>query len=91
MVNNVATVYDYLLPSKASLDIAGANGFSLNVQTFTIPAIYGHTAEQATPMYAVPLPGNKCIMDKLSVSFLVSENLESWLELHEWMMGIYQQ
>lgn len=86
---SVINTLDYLLPSKASLDVIGADGFSLNVQTFKIPAVYGYTATQATPLAMRPLPGNKMIYPRLEVSFIVTENLESWLEIHNWMRGLY--
>jgi hypothetical protein len=81
---------NYLLPSKATLDIMGAENFSFNVQIFKIPRLYGFISEHPTPHLTVPIPGNKLVYDVLEVSFLISENLESWLELHNWMRGIYQ-
>jgi hypothetical protein len=80
---------DYLLNTKASFDIAGANAFSTNVQTFTIPSIYGYVAEQPTPMASAPLVGNKAIFGYIDISFLVTENMQSYLEIYNWMMGIY--
>lgn len=80
---------NYLLPTKASLDVIGASGFSLNVQTFQIPTIFGYVAEQPTPNAIRPLPGNKMIYDTLKISFLVNENLEAWLEMHNWIRGCY--
>lgn len=81
--------FNYLLPSKASLDIIGAEQFSINVQTFKVPRIYGYVAEQATPMYMRPLPGNKLSYGLLEVSFIVTENIQSWLDIESWMRGIY--
>jgi hypothetical protein len=86
---SVVNQLDYLLPSKASLDVMGAVPFSINIQTFKVPSIYGHVADHATPMYMRPLPGNKMVYDLLEVSFLVTENLQSWLSIHHWMRGIY--
>jgi hypothetical protein len=86
---SVVNQLDYLLPTKASLDIIGANGFSINVQTFKIPTLFGYVAEHATPMAMRPLPGNKLVYNVLEASFLVSENLQSWIELHDWMRGCF--
>lgn len=80
---------DYLLSTKASFDIAGVNTFSTNVQTFTIPSIYGYVAEHPTPMASAPLPGNKAIFGYMDISFLVTENLQSYIEMVNWMRGIY--
>ena len=80
---------NYLLPSKASLQVHGAQTFSINVQNFKIPRMYGYVSEQPTPLINAPLPGNKLVYDLLEVSFLVTENIASWKELHDWMRGIY--
>jgi hypothetical protein len=86
---SVSNQLDYLLPSKASLDVMGAVPFSINVQKFKVPSMYGYVAEHPTPMYARPLPGNKMTYDILEISFLVTENIQSWKVLHDWMRGIY--
>lgn len=80
---------NYLLPTKATMSFFGAKTFSFNVQTYKIPKMFGYIAEQPTPHLAVPLPGNKLVYDLLEISFLITENLESYLELYNWMRGIY--
>lgn len=81
---------DFLLNTKASFDIAGVNAFSTNVQTFTIPSIYGYVAEQPTPFASIPYPGGKAIYGYMDISFLVTENLKSYIEINDWIRGIYQ-
>lgn len=80
---------NYLLPSKASLDFGGNKVFSLNVQQFKIPRLYGYVSEQPTPHLSIPIRGNKMVYDLLEVSFIVTENLESWIEIHKWMRELY--
>lgn len=80
---------NYLQPSKATLSVYGAEEFSFNVQTFKIPKIFGYTVEQPTPNLSIPLPGNKLVYDLLEVSVIVTENLESYLNILNWMYGIY--
>lgn len=81
---------NYLLPSKASLDISGAVPFSISVQSFKIPKVYGNIATQSTPMASRPLPGNKLDFGLLEVSFVVTEDLQSWTNIFNWLRGIYQ-
>lgn len=86
---NLPIELNYLQSTKATLDIFGAESFSFNVQQFKIPRLYGYIAEQPTPHLSVPLPGNKMVYDVLEVSFLISENISSWMNIHRWMRGIY--
>lgn len=85
----MATELNHLLPTKASLSIHGAQEFSFNVQNFKIPRMYGYITEQPTAIIDAPLPGNKLVYNLLEVSFLVTENLESWKNIHDWMRSIY--
>lgn len=80
---------NYLLPTKATLDVIGAENFSLTVQNFKIPKVFGYIVEQPTPNLSVPLPGNKLVYSTLEVSIIVTENLKSWKEIHDWMTEIY--
>lgn len=80
---------DFLLNTKASFDIIGANAFSTNIQKFTIPSVYGYEAIHVTPMANAPLPGNKADFGYMEITFLVTENMESYLEIINWARGIY--
>lgn len=80
---------NYLQPSKATLDVIGADTFSITIQNYKIPRIFGYIAEQSTPKLTIPVIGNKLVYDVLEASFLVTENLESYIELHNWMRKCY--
>lgn len=80
---------NYLLPSKATIDVIGAKTFSISVQNYKIPRVFGYISEQMTPKLNIPIIGNKMVYDMLEASFLVTENLESYIELHNWMRVAY--
>lgn len=80
---------NFLLPSKATIDVVGAKTFSITVQNYKIPRIFGYISEQVTPKLNIPVIGNKMVYDMLEASFLVTENLESYIELHNWMRLAY--
>lgn len=89
MSTNIQPQFNFALSSKATLDVMGKKMFSLTVQNYKIPRIYGYVAEYPSPKLTMPLIGNKMVYDILEVSFLVTENLESYLELHDWMRIAY--
>ncbi|AIX12135.1 tail completion and sheath stabilizer protein [Citrobacter phage Moon] len=72
-------------------DVGLTKGFTLNAQSANIPGI-------RIPITDVPsgtmglgranLPGSTFEFDPLMIRFLVDEELESWLQMYRWMIGI---
>ena len=45
-------------------------------------------AVRNTPFIDIYSPGDKMIYDLLSMTFMVDENLLSWLEIHDWIRAM---
>ena len=58
------------------------------VQSANIPGINLGSAQQNTPLYDMPLPGDKITYAALDMSFLVDENLNNYKEIHDWILGL---
>ena len=58
------------------------------VQSANIPGINLGSAQQNTPLYDMPLPGDKITFAALDMSFLVDENLNNYKEIHDWILGL---
>ena len=56
-------------------------------QTANLPGISLTEIVRNTPFIDLFHPGEKAIYDTFNVSFIVNENLSSWLELHNWIRG----
>lgn len=56
-------------------------------QSATIPGISIGSPEQPTPFKKIPLTGD-VVYEDLTVSFLVDEDLENYLEIHNWLKSI---
>ena len=54
-----------------------------------IPGITGGEVIQPTPIYDIKLPGDKLVFEPLIVNFLVTENLQNYKEIYDWLLGIY--
>lgn len=62
------------------------------VQYFTteanIPGITLGEGTYNTPLKDLPLLGDKLTYDDLTITFIVDENLENYIEMHTWLTGI---
>jgi len=56
-------------------------------QSATIPGISMGSPEQPSPFKKIPLSGD-VVYEDLTVNFLVDENLENYLEIHNWVKSI---
>ena len=57
------------------------------VNRVNIPGIQLPAAEQATPYYPVPWPGDHLSWETLILNFRVDEGMNNYFELHNWMMA----
>ena len=57
-------------------------------QSANVPGISLGSATQSTPLYDVPIPGDKITYQDLSITFIVDENLNNYKEIHDWILGL---
>lgn len=57
-------------------------------QEASVPGILVGNATQPTPILDLPVPGGKVEFEDLPISFAVDEDLQNYLELFEWIVGI---
>ena len=87
-LNRQPTALDYSSPTQFR--------FLINqlpkVQYFTtegnIPGISLDELELGTPLKNIPLMGSKLEYEDLSITFIVDENLENYIEIHTWLTAI---
>ena len=53
-----------------------------------IPGLNLGTADQATYLTDIPVPGDKLQFQDLNLRFLVDEDLENYLEIQHWLRGL---
>jgi len=56
-------------------------------QNANLPGISLTEIQRFTPFIDVYHPGEKAIYDTFNISFLINEDMSSWLELHNWIRG----
>lgn len=77
-----------LHPNKFQLNFSRLPNMQYFCQSVTVPGISLSEAIQPTPFIDVYAPGEKAIYDLLTVTFLVDEELKSWLEIHDWIRAM---
>jgi hypothetical protein len=53
-----------------------------------IPGINLGVAIQPSYLKDIPIPGDKLSYDDFNLKFIVDENMENYLEIHNWMRGL---
>jgi hypothetical protein len=82
------TNLDYASPTQFKFNILKLPKVEFFCTAVNIPGITLGTAEFATPLKNIPLPGDKLSYDPLNMTFLVDENLENFQEIHGWLVGL---
>jgi hypothetical protein len=55
--------------------------------TASIPSVNLGVAIQPTYLKDIPIPGDKLTYDDFSLEFLVDEQLENYISIHQWLTG----
>jgi hypothetical protein len=94
----MATITSPLSRQPTALDYSSPTQFRFlinqlpKVQYFTtegnIPSITLDELELGTPLKNIPLMGSKLEYEDLSITFIVDENLENYIEMHTWLTSI---
>jgi len=80
---------DYADPTKFKFNILKLPKVEYFCTAVNLPGVsLADNYSQPTPFRDIPLPGEKLSYDRLSMSFLVDENLENYREIHGWLRGL---
>ena len=84
---NVPANKNFLSPLGFRFILNRAPNLNFHVQAVTVPGLNLSYAETPTPF--VPLPNSgKITHGDFNVTFRVSEDLDDYLEIHNWMIGL---
>ena len=75
----------YLSNNKFDFVLKRIPNFTYLVQGVNLPGLSLQSSSINTPFSAVSIPGNQITFGTLSLTFLVDEDMQSWLELYNWM------
>lgn len=94
--NQKPETYDFLAVNRFKLSINGLPNVTYACQRASLPSVSMEAAIRETPFVKIPLPGDKIIFDNFQIEFVVSEEMQNYLELFNWMQCLgfpdnYQQ
>ena len=85
--NRNITNESYLQPISFQFQCPRTPTLNYFAQSVSIPSIDCAAALQPTALVSSPLPGQDFTYNPLTVSFIVDENMNNWLEVYNWMIS----
>jgi hypothetical protein len=77
-----------LQPNKFLLNFARLPNIQYFCQSVSVPGLSLSEAIITNPFVDIYSPGEKAIYDLLNVTFIVDEELKSWIEVHDWLRAM---
>jgi hypothetical protein len=87
-VQRQPTTMDYVSPTQFKFTITQLPKVEFFVTNCNLPGISLGETVFPTPFKPIPVQGDELTFDNLSIGFQVSENLENYIELHNWLLAI---
>jgi len=87
-INRNPTNPNFLQPNKYQLNFGRSPNVRYFCQSLSVPGISLSEIPQTNPFVDVYVPGEKAIYDLLNITFIVDEELKSWLEIHDWIRAM---
>lgn len=79
------SLLNYLSANRLVMDINNLPNLSFTIQSHNLPGLELPAPKQPTPIVDIPQMGDKIKNEPLQVTFIVTEGLENWLEIRDWM------
>lgn len=79
---------NHLSPIEFDFTIKRLPNVSFAVQAVNLPGMNIGVTEQPTPFMTINRHGDKATFDELTITIILDENMESWKEIYEWMVGL---
>ena len=87
-LNRQPTALDYSSPTQFRFLINQLPKVQYFTTEANLPGITLDELELGSPLKNLPLLGSKLSYDDLTITFIVDENLENYIEMHTWLTAI---
>ena len=87
-INRTPQNTNYLQPTKYLLTFDRIGAVQYFCQEINIPGVNLGQTSSPTPLYDLPIAGNKVTYNSLNIGFTVDEAMLSWKNLHDWFRAI---
>lgn len=79
---------DLLQSTKFRLSFERLKGATYFCQTANIPGLNLTEVPRNTPFIDLYVPGEKLYYDTFNITFLIDEDLQDWIQLHNWIRSM---
>jgi len=86
MVQNIKQ--NYLSPVEFRFVIQRLPFVTFFTQRASLPGVSINPIEQSTPFKNLYFTGDKLLYDQFTVEFRVNENMDNYMEIYSWMVGL---
>jgi hypothetical protein len=76
---------NFLSPLGLKLLLRRAPGVEFFVQRAVVPGLSLNSVETPNPFVSLPYGGDHILYEEFSVEFKVDEDMQNWLEVHNWL------
>jgi hypothetical protein len=87
-IDNTPSNRNFLSPLNFKFQIKKAPHVNFFIQKVNIPAINLSPAVSPNPFVNIPLPGDHLSYGELEITFKVDEDLQNYLEIHNWITAL---
>ncbi len=87
-IDNTPENKNFLSPLNFRFQIKKAPHVNFFIQQVNIPAITMPNPDPNNPFVRTPIPGEHMNFGDLKISFKVDEDLQNYLEIHNWIRGL---
>lgn len=87
-IDNTPSNLNFLSPLNFTFQIKKAPHVNFFIQKVNLPAISLRPVDTSNPFVNIPFPGEHLNFGELKISFKVDEDLQNYLEIHNWMRAL---
>lgn len=87
-IDNTPTNLNYLSQLNFKFLIKKAPHVNFFIQKVSIPKIFLKEVDTPNPFVKIPYPGEHIDYENLDITFIVDENMQNYLEIHNWIRGL---
>jgi hypothetical protein len=87
-IDNTPSNRNFLSPLNFKFQIKKAPHVNFFIQKVNIPTISLTPAVSPNPFVNIPLPGEHLTYGELQITFKVDEDLQNYLEIHNWLTAL---
>lgn len=91
MTDTNVTSYTQYNPARSNsftFTVSGHRDLSFKIQNSAVAGVQLGSTQFATAYADLTIPSNKLTFDPLQLKFLVSENIQEWIDVFSWMLDL---